>query len=566
MSHISIYEQRILSGRIFRLLLIHPAQHYDEQLKCSCLPFTIDNAPSFEALSYVWGCPTPAVEVLCNGLPFSIQPALANALSRVRLQHTTRVVWADAICINQKDFAERNHQVTLMGSIYLSATKVIVWLGIADAEHTKRALEVVDRIGSGSDPSIEVFTPEVCASLVELFDRPWFKRIWCVQEIQLARDALVLCGQYEVSGEKLRRAASWIFDKTSGIKADEQLTTLLRSVDIGPSDIMFQKQEGDLLWTLQSVCEFKSSDPKDKVYGILSLVSPREEAQAIDIDYGKSVGAVYADTVMAVIQLHSKLSALAFVSHPPDYDGLDEYRSWAPRWDNETPAFAFGFPERSNQWNAGGRDLVSLTEEIQAIPGALHLKGVIFDTVLEVYEVVMDIETGAQENVIHPFLEIYNEICCGPNAQDREQILARTVAAGTYNDKNLEDLDAAMRDRYYLAFERVMLRLAQLEYKGTEGDCGHDIDSKIFEALAYQCCKQRRFFWTREGSLGLGPQCMRVEDVVVVLYGGNTPYVLRPRGDRFLFLGQAYIDNIMHGEIMIDLHAGMKQEQTFCLI
>jgi hypothetical protein len=99
MSKASICEQRILSGRTFRLLFILPTQHHDQQLKCSCLPFAINAAPPFEALSYVWGCPPPAIEVLCNGQPFPIQPQLANALSRLRLRQLTCIVWADAICI-----------------------------------------------------------------------------------------------------------------------------------------------------------------------------------------------------------------------------------------------------------------------------------------------------------------------------------------------------------------------------------------------------------------------------------------------------------------------------------
>jgi hypothetical protein len=181
-------------------------------------------------LSYVWGCRTPAIEVLCNGQPFPIQPQLANALSQLRLQQLRRIVWADAICINQHDIEERNHQVSLMESIYPSATRVIVWLGLADPEHTAIALNFVELIGTASeqyackcnivssndkigdqiDPSIELFLPAICPSLVELFGRPWFTRIWCVQEVRLARDALVLCGEYGVSWEYLGRAASWI--------------------------------------------------------------------------------------------------------------------------------------------------------------------------------------------------------------------------------------------------------------------------------------------------------------------------------------------------------------------
>jgi hypothetical protein len=599
MSETSIYEQRILSGRTFRLLFIHPAQHYNQQIKCSCLPFAINAAPSFEALSYVWGPHVSEIEVLCNGQPLPIQPGLANALSRLRLQQVTRIVWADAICINQNDTEERNHQVSLMGSIYPSATRVIVWLGSADPEHTERALKAVELIGGQFDPSIGLFTPAVCASLVELFGRPWFTRIWCVQEIRLARDALVLCGEYGVSWEKLGRAASWI---TTAPKDDERLYILLRSIHNGPADIMYNNQKQSLLWTLQSGCEFKSTDPRDKVYGLLSMVSPRAEAEGIDIDYNKSVGAVYADTVVTGIQLHNKLSAFAFVSHPPGFDGTAGYRSWAPRWDNDEPALVFGYPEETSRWNASGHVLVTLAAESQPTPEALHLKGVLYDTVLEVGEVMdfnlddystndegeeediqmtadasttephtpaeiaIDLETGAQANVIHPFLEIHNKICYGPHLQHREELLARTITAGTYNNEYLEDLNATAHHKHLQAFKLFMHRLARLDRHVIKGGFGHDDDSKIFELEAIQHCRQRRMFWTSDGSLGLGPQCMRVNDIVVVLYGGNTPYVLRPRGGRFLFMGQAYIDNIMHGEVIDNLRLGKLQNQTFSLI
>lgn len=59
---------------------------------------------------------------------------------------------------------------------------------------------------------------------------------------------------------------------------------------------------------------------------------------------------------------------------------------------------------------------------------------------------------------------------------------------------------------------------------------------------------------------------MQTGDVAVVLYGGNTPYILRPSGDEFLFMGQAYVDNIMEGEVMHSLRAGRLHEQTFCLV
>lgn len=636
MSEPSIYEQRILSGRMFRLLFIHPAQYPDQQLRCSCLPFAIDAALPFEALSYVWGSSEPAVQLLCNGQPFTVRPGLANALMRLRLRHSTRIVWADAICINQADVEERNHQVPLMCSIYPAAKRVIVWLGSADPEHTQKALEVVDYIGTscqqydrkrglefGHDERwdglyfpTDLFSSAACASLKELFQRPWFSRIWCIQEVRLARDALVLCGEYQVAWTKLGLAASWILDNTGESVVKDPVARMLSKIDVARADIMYNKIDSGLLWTLHSGCEFESTDPKDKVYGLLSLVDPRSEAEALNIDYTKGVGGVYADTVVADILLHSLLSAFVFVTHPPGYDGNSEFRSWAPRWDTPSFAIMLGYPETDCPWNACGDAVVTLTNASHQVSEQLFLKGILFDTVLEVCEVmdhnldedyyyninqdgeqnaehvngstmedvqmiaeasnrglhapsatVISTERSFRTDVHHPLLEIYNKVCRDPCPQSRKNLLARTMTAGTFGDQvYLEKLDAAAKDRYYQAFVHVIQRLAHLDRYGDEGEFAHNNDSSVYEEAAIYSCRQRRMFCTRTGSLGLGPQSMEVNDIVVVLYGGNTPYILRPRGDQYLFMGQAYVDDIMYGEVMDSLRAGKLQEQTFCLI
>ena len=111
-----------------------------------------------------------------------------------------------------------------------------------------------------------------------------------------------------------------------------------------------------------------------------------------------------------------------------------------------------------------------------------------------------------------------------------------------------------------------MRRLLHLEDLGNEGEHFHNRDSIQFERDACRACRQRRMFWTESGSYGLGPQCMRPGDIVVVLYGGNTPYVLRPRKNEYIFMGQAYVDEIMNGELFQGPAVDIPEEQTFCLI
>jgi hypothetical protein len=73
-------------------------------------------------------------------------------------------------------------------------------------------------------------------------------------------------------------------------------------------------------------------------------------------------------------------------------------------------------------------------------------------------------------------------------------------------------------------------------------------------------------FLYRQGTFRIGPACMRGGDIVIVPFGGDTPYVLQPYGEAYLFMGQAYIDNIMQGELIREMEAGRFQEQEFCLV
>lgn len=76
-------------------------------------------------------------------------------------------------------------------------------------------------------------------------------------------------------------------------------------------------------------------------------------------------------------------------------------------------------------------------------------------------------------------------------------------------------------------------------------------------------CKDRRFFWIEGGSFGIGPACMRKGDVVVVLFGGKTPYILRTCGRSYLYIGQAYVDKLMTGNLIEEMERGRVHEQGF---
>jgi hypothetical protein len=90
---------------------------------------TTREAPSYEALSYIWGGPTNTVEIICGQGRLSITVNLRDAIRRFRYKNKCRVLWVDAICIDQRNIEERGKQVQLMGMIYWKADRVLVWLG-----------------------------------------------------------------------------------------------------------------------------------------------------------------------------------------------------------------------------------------------------------------------------------------------------------------------------------------------------------------------------------------------------------------------------------------------------
>jgi hypothetical protein len=102
------------------------------------------NAPPCEALSYAWGSPGQKRPIYYDGKILHVTTNCEAALRQLRLKEESRMLWIDAICIDQGCEEERNHQVGIMGGIYRSAKCVLIWLGGATIE-SNIALEILSR-------------------------------------------------------------------------------------------------------------------------------------------------------------------------------------------------------------------------------------------------------------------------------------------------------------------------------------------------------------------------------------------------------------------------------------
>lgn len=100
---------------------------------CHILVIPFDRVEdTYEALSYCWGDPNSKIDVICNGRRLAVTANLYDALQAFRDAHKPRVLWVDAVCINQIDNFEKRHQVGSMDRIYKNARVVPAWLGKDD--------------------------------------------------------------------------------------------------------------------------------------------------------------------------------------------------------------------------------------------------------------------------------------------------------------------------------------------------------------------------------------------------------------------------------------------------
>lgn len=114
-------------------------------LACNIFEVRKHDNPEYEALSYAWGKPifSHVIREVPSGTELQVTTNLEQALQAIRYQHAARILWADAICIDQSDLEEKGHQVALMGQIDHDAKRVVVWLG---CKHVKpaRILDILD--------------------------------------------------------------------------------------------------------------------------------------------------------------------------------------------------------------------------------------------------------------------------------------------------------------------------------------------------------------------------------------------------------------------------------------
>ncbi|KAI4112705.1 MAG: hypothetical protein LQ345_006187 [Seirophora villosa] len=523
--------------------------------------------PSYHALSYAWGSPILDHDIrILSGSSFQLLPVTKNlhtALKHLRRVSASRILWIDAVCINQSDKEERSQQVARMADVYRSAEKVVIWLG-PKRNGSDLALAAMATIASklqvdwthltinpASEDTefswLDVDNPlpldgKSHLSIVFLFERPWFKRLWIWQEVFLAADrAEILCGNNTVTWHVFRTAVNCLRmhpkpDTIPGIHRAVQ-----RAWNIGAV------QEGQtLLRTLIDTKHAQCSDPRDKIFAILYLVA---EHNRLDIqpDYSQSVADVFRDVMLRSIfeYMNADILSCCEVRSEPTFSP-----SWVPDWAS---------PRRCNAIWEPRACLNSFPHAKCDSDGILTMTGVCVTRITGSCDILPagSLEPSLMEQV--PDLRVpytaLRKVLCFLQAilplylEQNADMACRTLFCGNFSYR-FEPLY-----ENWLDFSKTMarfLRLADLTEEISD-DVLQQWECKEFLFDFYGYAVGRAFIVTHnEGLIGLAPEACRENDCIVILLGCQSPMVLRPTDDgSFLVVGECYVEGLMEGEALL---------------
>ncbi|KAJ0310953.1 hypothetical protein COL5a_008852 [Colletotrichum fioriniae] len=334
-----------------RLLTLEPGEFADP-IRCTLALSSTASMVDYDAISYTWASEDGAMAwtqpITLDGRVFLVTANCETALRRVRSRGAQRVVWIDAVCMNQQDVEERGHQVRLMPQIYSRAQRVLVYVGepVPEEEALFRFLD--------DDPDTTTLCPDPNLSrrlslqqaLETLLTRRYFSRAWILQEVALARRATLICGRYEMPWSRLQIPS--LADRGLLINTKEK-PRLLNVLQL-PSVLQFRapayRDSSDLLRLLDLARNSHASDPRDKLFAVYGLISCAQ-SDGIVADYTMSTREAYMQMAKWIAQRFGIPALLLRSFHVDEVDDeLDEvdgmgqqenpekFRipSWTPNW------------------------------------------------------------------------------------------------------------------------------------------------------------------------------------------------------------------------------------------
>ena len=567
----------------------------------------LDDQPyskDFYAVSYVWGDPAAVDDIEINGAVAKIGANLYAALHSIQNNTKFRVLWADALCINQSDKDEKSWQVQQMAAIYSRARATISWLG-PPSEDSKLALETLTELDKttsrlfwpiqlakegGPPPSkvknsaLRIAGDSSCwNAIANICARPYWSRIWIFQEMACAQERYFLCGDCVAKGidRPIALLLAWqvTHEETCENLLNLQCLSMVDSVQTFrfhgnfPADAPYYIRPGTLHDILLKVNILNTTEIRDKIYAPLGVATDRDQLGIVP-DYSKGLDLIFAETARALI----RTGCLAVLVSAGSQDKTLQMPSWVPDWSTDING-DFGRMHRADK---GYSQRSSTLKAIPSLSNHVTLDGYIVGKITWIHDVysATAFESPGVESDASPrfsdWLKQFEAAMALTNMQGGsdgkpkggyntpESAIAELLCAVS-GQRPVWSLSANPYLQVYKALRSAKSLKSLLQDLGNDSSRPKDPQLMNHIKRIQQILETgSRPYRTDSGAMGLSWKDKdSVNDLVVLIPGASVPFVLRPLGregttisssstsqsnGRYQLVGVTYIHGIMDGE------------------
>ncbi|EJP62114.1 heterokaryon incompatibility protein [Beauveria bassiana ARSEF 2860] len=572
---------------------------------------SLNSLPPYHAISYTWGSlvNTTFSVITVNGHKWPISNNLHYTLTQVRAAHGKDTwLWVDSLCVDMDRQHEVDWQLAQMHRIFSSADSVFFCIGPAandsdsllgflihwgreavDADISP-SLDFLDGLLADETKSLHFSstktrnTNSFVRALLDVdeirhhvFDdainalsrRPNWIQYWAIQELVLSESGIILCGNkrmplhhFYAIMRALGRVHLWrgeipplgggCFFMPSNAESEQPKT--LQALLTSRADLYSKLPQGPF---------YQGADPRDVIFAFLGLASDRCCLGLVP-DHAMTTREVYAAATLAMARCDPDSRVLDLASFPKDIADLP---TWVPDW--------------SRIGRLGRQELISLVADFhlfrtsQPVPEIVFLdeytlqrRGFACNIVRRVFRYAATFSPTLQDrraacvDAMLDFVRLYAQ----DSTDDKDSLetrLWRTITAGFADDaqsrNGYRECSRKLLRQEPMPVEEISaegIDWIQMYSEPTEEDDRPqtrvdkfiaDAWSKVVDVGSY-----RTLFATKDGRMGLGPSEMQPGDLVAVLAGNTVPVILRQVDSAHQYLGQAYIEGMMHGELDAD--------------
>ncbi|KAL7628731.1 hypothetical protein AAE478_000246 [Parahypoxylon ruwenzoriense] len=544
-----------------RLLELEPSLSPQDPIRCSLIHANRSENHQYDILSCDWHNTSnnAQVPISLNGKTFDAPSEIWVALQRVRLEDRSRLLWTDAICINQEfdehghtaDNPEKNLQASRLQDTYRGATSLLVWLGGAE-DNSHLIFEHLERCRAHTHLNWCHYRGETEEAFRHFCKRSWFYRPFSAAELSLSKKAAILCGRHESEWRDLMKCSSFLSDADyyHPLEGPDGRSHLHHLRDISRGRRV--QLRNVFLW----IRHCRADDPRDKIFGILMLDTGIQFG--VPIDYKQDVVQIFRNFTRKIIESSQNLEALHWLGPQKHIEGLP---SWVPDYSITNPIgtlprvyaqsatysvhypfkllLGFGF-RNDNTLVVRGQFIAaigSLADGLEAKdisrPGSEKFK-----YVLGKWEnLIVDMKTSFPQ----PITDAFCDTLVGEDEADlliKDDHLPYVRKTRPPSSRWSEEFNI-WYGRYGTGVLREVTNQEQQRKLGERENRLLNRYSRRMETTCYG----RRLFVSSGDSIGLAPPRAREGDCIAFLPGGRYPFVLRERengtydliGDCFLY-------------------------------